>query len=1058
VLHENLDFTVTYRHVRLGLPVHRVQTKTKGRRGIALPTDSTMWFWRKKNREERQGRSVAGAALAGASRAELLRAAVQDIAAESRADRVGVWLEPESPQGRRSSGYLRGMVWDRHEEQSPVEWESLSLESPIPGELLASARSVEQELNAAADRPVFGPLLGLHYVLWSPVHSQSRLRGIVLTGWQSRPLTLPQAVLESVTSQLALASERQEQQELAQEYQADLRLHQQIMDALGSKTSPDTILHQLAHGCAELVAEASGSHAGFVVIGHFPSPSLPSTPREMEFAWQSGDATWTYGLHTEPLAGLGQKALQSRCVEGMEPPATWSASGLGRIVAIPLMRDGRALGVVLAGLPKQTSSLQMLRRLELRALLVSIALERLDLDGESRRHAARQEALLERSSEATVLLNRAGGIAALNRTARILLEDASGFPRITPPSSTASQNPAAASWCIGGRFEQLFCAREQSRVAEWSRRALAADSASRSLLPFEAELLTGIRVRLHAPLAVGDDLAAVVLNPAASEQAASRQKRSQTDLQHVLEWVEEGVVLFDADQSIRAMNTRFAQIAGLSAEEASACVSLEGLIQRLAPRAADPTSFALRWQHLARTAEGGLREEVPLARPVPRVLERSIRPVLSSAGQRLGRLEIYRDLTAQRVFQAKLLQTEKLAALGQMITGVAHELSNPLTSILGYSQRLLVRNDLAGRNAEAFQIHEEAERASAILRQLLLTARETQPERKRVSLNQVVQKTMELQRFGSAAEKVRMELDLDPSLPFVVGDSGQLQQVLMNLIGNARQAIAHEGRPGTVRLRTTRTGEHRVQLQVADDGPGIPQTILARIFDPFFTTKPAGVGTGLGLSIVLSVVREHGGQVHVANSPSGGAIFTIELPVAAEPSADSPGRSVAVLEVTRSAQPGFVAQKSRPRLGVPSLSHDVARVLVVEDEPTVARLIADVLEDEGMRVDVLLDGREALDRAVRERFDLIVCDMKMPGIDGQHFYRSLAQKSAGLQDRFLFVTGDVLAPQTQEFLERNRIPYVAKPFRVEELTERIRRLFDGRSTRAERAAAAKQIG
>ena len=223
---------------------------------------------------------------------------------------------------------------------------------------------------------------------------------------------------------------------------------------------------------------------------------------------------------------------------------------------------------------------------------------------------------------------------------------------------------------------------------------------------------------------------------------------------------------------------------------------------------------------MARGDEGGTREELQLARPVPRVLERSVRPVLDNNGQRLGRVEIYRDLTAQRVFQAKLLQTEKLAALGQMITGIAHELSNPLTSILGYSQRLLVRKDLTGRAEDVRQIYQEAERASTILRQLLLSARENRPERKRLALNQVVLRAMELQRFGSAAEKIRIELDLDPSLPFVNGDTGQLQQVLMNLIGNARQAIVQEGKAGTIRLRTARSGEHRVLLQVIDDGPG----------------------------------------------------------------------------------------------------------------------------------------------------------------------------------------------------------------------------------------------
>jgi signal transduction histidine kinase/CheY-like chemotaxis protein len=718
--------------------------------------------------------------------------------------------------------------------------------------------------------------------------------------------------------------------------------------------------------------------------------------------------------------------------------------------------------VLVAGISQKTSSLATLERLELRATLAVPALERRRLRAEQIRRTARRHALLEFSPEATVLLNPQGNIAGLNRSAKALLEETRG--ERSRDSSQSQPEPSSAQepvWSVGSPLASLFCAREQRRIEEWASRALAGerDKALEVQEICAAELVNGARVRLHAPLFAGDDLAAVVLGPAASQEAALQRSRSDAELHNVLEWVEEGILLFGTNHGIRAMNTRFAQIAGLSPEQAAACTTLDSLIAHLGERAAEPENFASRWRELARSAEGGTREELQLARPVPRVLERSVRPVLDKAGNRLGRIEIYRDLTAQRVFQAKLLQTEKLAALGQMVTGIAHELSNPLTSILGYSQRLLVRKDLAGRAEEARQIYEEAERASTILRQLLLSAREARPERKRVSLNQVVLRAMELQRFGSAAEKIRIELDLDPTLPFITGDSGQLQQVLMNLIGNARQAIVLEGTAGTIRLRTARNGDSRIHLQVIDDGPGIPQTILARIFDPFFTTKPAGVGTGLGLAIVLSVVREHGGQVSVSSPPEGGTVFTVALPAAAESSIEPvrPSRDSdePLLAVSRASAVLRNRPHALPQRALRS-NHRGTRVLVVEDEPTVARLIADVLEDEGLHVDVLLDGREALDRAAREPFDLVICDMKMPGLDGQNFYRSLARSRNPLQERFLFVTGDVIAQQTQEFLERNRLPHVAKPFRVEELTEIVFSLLDNQSARGGRAAAAKK--
>lgn len=528
------------------------------------------------------------------------------------------------------------------------------------------------------------------------------------------------------------------------------------------------------------------------------------------------------------------------------------------------------------------------------------------------------------------------------------------------------------------------------------------------------------------------------------------------EVQNVIEWLEEGVVLFGAQQEIRALNTRFAQIIGLAPEELASIKTRNDLVTSIGARTADTDSFADKW-HKFDITQAALREELHLIRPVPRLLERVARPILDNNGALIGRVEVYRDVTAQRVFQSKLLQTEKLAELGQMVTGIAHELSNPLTSILGYAQRLLLRPDRLGDSHEARQIFQEAERASAILRQLLLSARDSRTERRRVALNQVVSRTLELQRFNPVPDNIRVELDLEPVLPFVLGDAGQLQQVLMNLIGNARQAIEEQGKGGTIRVKTLRVGEKRVLLEVSDDGPGIPQGIQARIFDPFFTTKPAGVGTGLGLAIVLGIVREHGGKLHLASNLGKGTVFSIELPaMAAEAMA---------LPASGGARPARPRLRALPAAGLLETAHAGAalsawagtRVLVLEDEPTVARLIADVLEDEGLRVDVLLDAREALDRTARENYALAICDMKMPELDGEHFYQALVSAKNSLCERFLFVTGDVLAAHTRSFLERNHLPHVAKPFRVEELTAKIRGVLEATSPRElSRAPVAKR--
>ena len=529
---------------------------------------------------------------------------------------------------------------------------------------------------------------------------------------------------------------------------------------------------------------------------------------------------------------------------------------------------------------------------------------------------------------------------------------------------------------------------------------------------------------------------------------------SDPELLNVLEWLEEGVVLFGPRQEIRAMNSRFAQMAGVTPQERGRITNLNTLIAEVASNAAEPERFAQHWQELASTAEGGTREELQMVRPAPRVLERASRPMVDSAGAVLGRVEIYRDLTTQRLFHSKLLQTEKLAVIGQMVSGIAHELSSPLTSILGYAQRLLLRREPVLKAAEAQQIFQEAERATTILRQLLHSARESEPVRRRVSLNQIVSRAMELQRFGLASERVTVALDLESAPPFVQGDAGQLQQVVMNLILNARQAIEEYAQHGTIRVRTKRVDDRWAVLEVSDNGPGIPPEILARIFDPFFTTKPAGIGTGLGLAVVLGIVREHGGHVHVKSPPGEGATFSIELPAAAAVNVHVPDRAPQTLvqkqpERLPSSEPLEVAHA-----GFPLASWAGLRVLVVEDEPTVAHLIEDVLEDVGLHVNVMLGGREALQHASRENYELVICDMKMPDVDGRSFYDAIIRRRSELRKRFLFVTGDVLAAHTREFLERNNLPHVAKPFRVEELMEQIQLVLERISPRKASAAHA----
>jgi CheY-like chemotaxis protein len=204
--------------------------------------------------------------------------------------------------------------------------------------------------------------------------------------------------------------------------------------------------------------------------------------------------------------------------------------------------------------------------------------------------------------------------------------------------------------------------------------------------------------------------------------------------------------------------------------------------------------------------------------------------------------------------------------------------------------------------------------------------------------------------------------------------------------------------------------------------------VILRIFDPFFTTKPAGVGTGLGLSILYGIVHQHGGEVSVENRPGGGAVFTVELPSAtSSPAGDE--KPYVILSSTAEDQAGRDKAEG-------------SRILVVEDEPTVARLVADVLAEEGHVVDTILDSRQGLDLARARRYELVICDLRMPHLDGRAFYRQLVHDESPLQHRLIFVTGDTLAPRTVDFLQRCGLPYLAKPFLVEELKEVVARTLE----------------
>ena len=368
----------------------------------------------------------------------------------------------------------------------------------------------------------------------------------------------------------------------------------------------------------------------------------------------------------------------------------------------------------------------------------------------------------------------------------------------------------------------------------------------------------------------------------------------------------------------------------------------------------------------------------------------------------------------------QLLQAEKMSALGQTISGVAHELNNPLATILNWAERLSQREELEAPVRRGLEtILSESERAARIVRNLLTFARKRQTTRAMVDMNQVVRETLALRAYEQRVTNITVFDALAAGLPQVFADAHQIQQVLLNLIINAEQAMLSANGRGTLVLRTWHDAEHEsILLEINDDGPGIPDELQPKIFDPFFTTKEVGQGTGLGLTVAYAIMQEHGGRIRLESGPNGGASFYVELPVSG---AKLPPAPVA-----------------RPRLDqLPTPVAD-ASVLVVEDEAALAMAVSDALRDAGYLVAHAPDGEQALAIINEHAFDAVICDLKMPRLDGKAFYRRLAAAAPGLAKHVIFVTGDVAGTDAEAFLEESGCRWLAKPFRLGDLLRTVR--------------------
>jgi len=375
------------------------------------------------------------------------------------------------------------------------------------------------------------------------------------------------------------------------------------------------------------------------------------------------------------------------------------------------------------------------------------------------------------------------------------------------------------------------------------------------------------------------------------------------------------------------------------------------------------------------------------------------------------------DLTEQERLQRHLIQSEKLASLGETIAGIAHEINNPLTSILSHAHLLSLHRGGPTDAASIQTIVQESKRTADLVKNLLAFSRKESKQREVIGVNELIKQAVNLKRYQLRVNNIQLISEpCEVSYPVLV-TAQQMQQVLLNLLNNAEQAIAKTDRQGIVRVEAGRRGE-KVFITVTDNGDGIPAHILPYIFDPFFTTKNLGEGTGLGLSIAHTLIENHGGTI-TAKSEPGHTIFTIELPLARNP-------STSISEETE-VLPPLPAHRSQ----------QMGRVLVVDDELAIVDAICEFLTLQNINADRANDGHEALKLISKHRYDAIISDIRMPGLDGKQLYERASAMQPAYRTRFLFMSGDLVRESTQTFVSSLNCPCLAKPFALHVLYQHL---------------------
>jgi two-component system NtrC family sensor kinase len=558
---------------------------------------------------------------------------------------------------------------------------------------------------------------------------------------------------------------------------------------------------------------------------------------------------------------------------------------------------------------------------------------------------------------------------------------------------------------VGAEIDELVVKPQRENVAHHEHEALRGHPQryeTRILVCGEEKIVAVASAALYE----GDTVVgtAATLRDITEDHAAyEKLARSERRYRHLIEAASDAIVTLDGAGRFTTANEAAEAISGYDRD------GLVGLwFAPMVPESELPN--ALREFQKALAGESG-QFETAFVRKDGEVRYISTTYSCTRPGEEV--LCLIRDVTEERQLQEQLIQSEKMAAIGQLVSGVAHELNNPLASVSAFAQLLLADPKLSSEGKQSAEIiSKESQRAARIVNNLLTFARQHRAEKVPADINKVLDDTLELRAYELKVRGIDLVRDYEEALPLTMADVYQLQQVFLNLVTNAEHAM--EATEGPRHRLTVQTRQHSdiIRVIIQDTGNGIPLEALERIFNPFYTTKPTGAGTGLGLSISLGIVSEHCGRIWAENGLKGGARFSIELPIV-EPSYDE-----------QTGQDGSEA-----------VTFTRLRVLVVDDEEPLRIALERYLSGLGHAVTATGSGTDALRSIALEPFDALILDMRMPDMSGKQLFERLRAKAPELARRVVFTTGDTVSRDLRSFLQKSGQPFVSKPFKFEDIVQ-----------------------